>query len=85
MLFNSQNLPVGVTYRHHGMPEVILFFDYHHRHVIYRTPCRASGHLDDFGDQPASSKASLGPGSSTLMLTGLCADLRNIAPARLFV
>ena len=32
---------------------------------------------------PASMKASLGAGSSTLMLAGLHADLRNIAPARL--
>ena len=29
---------------------------------------------------PASIKASLGAGSSTLMLAGLHADLRNIAP-----
>ena len=48
-------------------------------------PCRVSGHLVYFGDQPASIKASLGAGCSTLMLTGLHADLRNIAPARLFV
>ena len=67
------------------MPEVTLFFDYHHRYVIYKTPCRASGHLDYFGDQSASSKASLGAGSSTLMLTGLRTDLQNIALARLFV
>ena len=35
--------------------------------------------------QPAIIKASLGAGSSTLMLAGLHADLGNIAPARLFV
>ena len=34
---------------------------------------------------PASIKASLGASSSTLMLAGLHTDLRNIAPARLFV
>ena len=34
---------------------------------------------------PASIKASLGTGSSTLMLAGLYADLRNIALVRLFV
>ena len=38
-----------------------------------------------FGDLPASIKASLEAGSSTLMLAGLHADLQNIAPARLFV
>ena len=31
-------------------------------------------------DDPASIKASLGAGSSTLMLAGLHADLRNIEP-----
>ena len=35
--------------------------------------------------QPASIKASLGAGSSTLMLAGLHADLQIIAPARLFI
>ena len=34
---------------------------------------------------PASIKASVGAGSSTLMLARLHADFRNIAPARLFV
>ena len=47
---------------------------FHHRHVTYRTPCHASGHLV----HPASIKVSPGP-------AGLHADLRNIAPARLFV
>ena len=53
-------------------------------------PCQWSS--NSFGDpasQPASQatsiKASLGAGSSTLMLAGLHADLRNIALARLFV
>ena len=46
-------------------------------------PCQWSS--SSFGDLPASIKASLGAGSSTLMLAGLHADLRNIAPARLFV
>ena len=32
------------------MPEVTLFFDYHYRHVTYRTPCRAIGHLVLFGN-----------------------------------
>ena len=36
-------------------------------------------------DDPASIKACLGAGSSTLILAGLHADLRNMAPARLFV
>ena len=34
---------------------------------------------------PASFKASLGAGSSTSRLAGLHIDLRNIAPARVFV
>ena len=37
-----------------------------------------------YGD-PASIKACLGASSSALMLAGLYADLRNKAPARLFV
>ena len=69
--------------------------------MTYRMPCHARGHgfftiamLQDTmpcqwsssssGDR-ASIKASLGAGSSTLMLAGLHADLRNIAPAQLFV
>ena len=34
---------------------------------------------------PADFKASLGPDNSTSKLAGLDADLRNIAPAQLFV
>ena len=45
-------------------------------------PCQWSS--SSSGD-PASTKASLGAGSSALMLAGLHADLRNIAPAQLFV
>ena len=45
-------------------------------------PCQWSS--SSSGD-PASIKDSLGAGSSTLMLAGLQADLRNIAAARLFV
>ena len=45
-------------------------------------PCQWSS--SSSGDR-ASIKASLGAGSSTLMLAGLHADLRDIAPAGLFV
>ena len=45
-------------------------------------PCQWSS--SSSGD-PASIKASLGAGSSTLMLAGLHADLQTIAPAQLFV
>ena len=44
--------------------------------------CQRSSSLS--GD-PAGIKASLGAGSSTLMLAGLHADLQNIALARLSV
>ena len=44
-------------------------------------PCQWSS--SSSGD-PASIKASLRDASLTLMLAGLHADLRNIAPARLF-
>ena len=63
------------------MPEVTGLF--YHRHITYSAmPCQWSSRSS--GD-PASIKASLGAGSLTLMLAGLHADLRNIAPARLFV
>ena len=45
-------------------------------------PCQWSS---SSSDDPASIKASLEAASSTLMLAGLHADLRNIPPALLFV
>ena len=63
------------------MPEVTVFLPLP-CYLQDAMPCQWSS--SSSGD-PASIKASLGAGSSTLMLAGLHADLRNIAPARLFV
>ena len=70
-----------MTYRCHAMPEATVFSP---------SPCYLQDAMlcqwssSSSGD-PASIKASLGVGSVTLMLAGLHADLRNKAPARLFV
>ena len=63
------------------MPEVTVFLS---------LPCYLQGAMpcqwsSSSSDDPASIKASLEAASSTLMLAGLHADLRNIPPALLFV
>ena len=70
-----------MTYRMPCHARGFVFF--HHGHVTCRALCRASGHLGHLVVLLVSSLS--GAGSSTLMLAGLHADLRNIAPARLFV
>ena len=63
------------------MPEVTVFLS---------LPCYLQGAMpcqwsSSSSDDPASIKASLGAGSSALILAGRHADLRSIAPARLFI
>ena len=83
---NKSKTPLGETLwltEHHAMLEVTVFFTI----AMLLTgqdamPCQCLS--SSFGD-PASIKASLGAGSTTLMLAGLHADLRNIALTRLFI
>ena len=65
----------------HAMPEVTVFSPLR-CYLQDAMPCQWSSSLS--GD-PASIKASLGAGSSILMLAGLHDDLRNIALAQQFV
>ena len=83
---NKSKTPLGETLwltGRHAMLEVTVFFTIA---MLLKgqdaMPCQCSS--SSFGD-PASIKASPEASSSTLILAGVHADLRNIALARLFI
>ena len=63
------------------MPEVTVFLP----SPCYLQDAMSCQWSSSLSCDPASIKASLGAGISTLMLAGLHADLRNIALAQQFV